>query len=107
MSLRPPTGDSLMSSDDESEAEDILEKAIRTRLPKGSMSPDKERGRSPQRREDSTLRLNMTHPNPEAFGIEPQLQSPSPPSDNCECDQRLFLFPWSSCPQSTPPRCTP
>ncbi|KAM5346670.1 hypothetical protein ACJ41O_009675 [Fusarium nematophilum] len=45
--------------DDESEDEMVLERAIRTRLPKGSQSPDKGRSVSPERAEDRTLQVKL------------------------------------------------
>ncbi|KAF4974307.1 hypothetical protein FZEAL_8775 [Fusarium zealandicum] len=44
--------------DDESEDDVVLERAIRTRLPKGSQSPDKGRSMSPDRLQDRTIRVN-------------------------------------------------
>ncbi|KAL7951803.1 hypothetical protein V8C42DRAFT_339713 [Trichoderma barbatum] len=56
---------------------DILKRAIRTRLPTGSMSPDKVRSRSPEGNRSSTLRLEA--PTPPV--LERILESP-PPTDN-------------------------
>lgn len=58
---------------------DILQRAIRTRLPTGSMSPDKVRSRSPEGNRSGTLRLEA--PTPPV--LERILESP-PPTDNCE-----------------------
>ncbi|GFP54608.1 hypothetical protein TASIC1_0004023200 [Trichoderma asperellum] len=56
---------------------DILQRAIRTRLPTGSMSPDKVRSRSPDGNRSNTLRLEA--PTPPV--LERILESP-PPTDN-------------------------
>ncbi|KAL7788843.1 hypothetical protein V8C43DRAFT_108801 [Trichoderma afarasin] len=56
---------------------DILQRAIRTRLPTGSMSPDKVRSRSPEGNRSGTLRLEA--PTPPV--LERILESP-PPTDN-------------------------
>ncbi|RFU71787.1 hypothetical protein TARUN_10475, partial [Trichoderma arundinaceum] len=56
---------------------DILQRAIRTRLPTGSMSPDKVRSRSPDGNRSGTLRLEA--PTPPV--LERILESP-PPTDN-------------------------
>lgn len=45
--------------DDDSEDDLVLERAIRTRLPKGSASPSKGRSLSPERTEDRTIQVNM------------------------------------------------
>lgn len=58
---------------------DILQRAIRTRLPTGSMSPDKVRSRSPDGNRSNTLRFEA--PTPPV--LERILESP-PPTDNCE-----------------------
>ncbi|KAH6605716.1 hypothetical protein Trco_004869 [Trichoderma cornu-damae] len=57
---------------------DILQRAIRTRLPTGSMSPDKVRSRSPEANRSGTLRFEA--PTPPV--LERILESP-PPTDNC------------------------
>ncbi|KAK7402391.1 hypothetical protein QQX98_011856 [Neonectria punicea] len=44
--------------DDDSEDDLVLERAIRTRLPKGSASPSKGRSLSPERAEDRTIQVN-------------------------------------------------
>lgn len=54
--------ESEMEFDDESEDELVLERAIHTRLPKGSMSPDKGRSVSPERQEDRTVQVNGVQP---------------------------------------------
>ncbi|KAL7791967.1 hypothetical protein V8C37DRAFT_132813 [Trichoderma ceciliae] len=54
---------------------DILQRAIRTRLPTGSMSPDKVRSRSPEGNRSGTLRLEA--PTPPV--LERILESPPPP----------------------------
>ncbi|EGR47248.1 uncharacterized protein TRIREDRAFT_64777 [Trichoderma reesei QM6a] len=56
---------------------EILQRAIRTRLPTGSMSPDKVRSRSPEANRSGTLRLEA--PTPPV--LERILESP-PPTDN-------------------------
>lgn len=58
---------------------EILQRAIRTRLPTGSMSPDKVRSRSPEANRSGTLRLEA--PTPPV--LERILESP-PPTDNCK-----------------------
>ncbi|KAJ4205526.1 hypothetical protein NW767_003591 [Fusarium falciforme] len=45
--------------DDDSEDEMVLERAIRTKLPKGSQSPDKGRSPSPERHEDRTIQVKV------------------------------------------------
>ncbi|KAI8682784.1 hypothetical protein NCS56_00401700 [Fusarium sp. Ph1] len=45
--------------DDDSEDEMVLERAIRTKLPKGSQSPDKGRSPSPERHEDRTIQIKV------------------------------------------------
>lgn len=66
---------------------DILQRAIRTRLPTGSMSPDKVRSRSPEGNRSGTLRLEA--PTPPV--LERILESP-PPTDNCKL-RRAFSLP--------------
>jgi hypothetical protein len=58
---------------------EILQRAIRTRLPTGSMSPDKVRSRSPDGNRSGTLRFEA--PTPPV--LERILESP-PPTDNCK-----------------------
>ncbi|CAM1501977.1 Fc.00g039610.m01.CDS01 [Cosmosporella sp. VM-42] len=65
--------------DDDSEDDLVLEKAIRTRLPQGSLSPDKGRSVSPERHEDATMRVNaMQH----RTGPTTALTLREPPPDN-------------------------
>ncbi|KAM0561075.1 hypothetical protein ACHAPJ_003576 [Fusarium lateritium] len=44
---------------DDSEDDGVLERAIRTRLPKGSQSPDKGRSMSPDKLEDRTIQMQL------------------------------------------------
>lgn len=68
---------------------EILQRAIRTRLPTGSMSPDKVRSRSPEGNRSGTLRFEA--PTPPV--LERILESP-PPTDNCKLRPRCAaLFP--------------
>ena len=61
----------------DSDREGILERAIRTRLPRGSESPFKRRSTSPERPEDVTLRLRGASENVASATPEPQ-------TDNCK-----------------------
>lgn len=70
------------TDDGPSEEDVVLEQAIRTRLPKGSLSPDKGRSPSPDRAGDTTLRADH-----KSSAIEtplPAARAPPPPPDNCE-----------------------
>jgi hypothetical protein len=69
---------------------DILQRAIRTRLPTGSMSPDKVRSRSPDGNRSNTLRLEA--PTPPV--LERILESP-PPTDNCKLPSLLPASAWA------------
>ncbi len=63
----------------EGDEDGILERAIRTRLPKGSQSPERTRHSTPERTlEDDTLKLKV---DPRSPSIDP---SPEPVSDNCK-----------------------
>jgi hypothetical protein len=66
----------------DSDREGILERAIRTRLPRGSESPFKRRSASPERPEDVTLRLRGASENVAAA-------TPEPPTDNCKLPKAL------------------
>lgn len=63
----------------------VLEQAIRTRLPRGSASPDKGRSVSPERVDDKTL-----HFKPEERQSPPR----ESPSDNCKSPSQ----PYRACP---------
>ena len=65
--------------DDDSEDDVVLERAIQTRLPKGSMSPDKGMSPSPERQDDTTLRMNAIQP----ASPSTELTMSDPPPDNC------------------------
>lgn len=75
--------------DDDSEDEMVLERAIRTKLPKGSQSPDKGRSPSPERHEDRTIQIKVEDRATPARELALQH---SPP-DNCE---------WAWQPQLSP-----
>ncbi|KAF5657778.1 hypothetical protein FHETE_10204 [Fusarium heterosporum] len=51
--------ESSLELDDDSEEDGILERAIRTRLPRGSQSPFKGRSMSPERSDDPTLQFQL------------------------------------------------
>jgi hypothetical protein len=79
---------------DDSEDDLILERAIRTRLPAGSKSPDKGRSPSPSRTEDRTIDAKMQNHQ------SPVLARPTPADmavrevapDNCAPRQRSTRF---------------
>lgn len=61
---------------------EILDRAMRTRLPRGSMSPDKERSPSPERAETEDVTLRMD--NNKVVQRKPT-ESPEPPAaENCK-----------------------
>lgn len=66
--------------DDDSEDEMVLERAIKTHLPRGSLSPDKGRSPSPERHEDRTVRVNSIQPANPATKLT--ISDPTP--DNCK-----------------------
>lgn len=74
--------ESSMRLDEESEGENVLDQAIRTRLPRGSISPDKGRSPSPHRGEDSTLRVDQKAPPP---AVANRTEPREAPSENCKC----------------------
>lgn len=78
-----PDDDAVLAEDIEAEenSEDdmVLERAIRTKLPKGSASPDKGRSPSPERSDDRTLQVNNVRTTMNEVGFT------ETPADNCEC----------------------
>lgn len=69
--------------DDDSEDDLVLERAIRTRLPKGSASPGKGRSLSPERTEDRTIQVNMLGRGTSATTAL-AVRDTHTPSDNCK-----------------------
>lgn len=83
--FRPSSRAMSPIDDEEYEGDDdgILERAIRTRLPKGSQSPERTRHSTPERVvEDETLRVQQRSPSSEAG-------SPEPLTENCEFSPHL------------------
>lgn len=70
--------------DDDSEDDLVLERAIRTRLPKGSASPSKGRSLSPERTEDRTIQVNMEDRTPAPTTAVMAVRDAHAPTDNCE-----------------------
>jgi hypothetical protein len=67
---------------EDSEDDGVLERAIRTRLPKGSQSPEKGRSVSPGLFDDTTIQFQLQE---RATPIKDlSLHEPPPPSDNCK-----------------------
>lgn len=99
----PPLHEDDVDLDDDSEEDMVLERAIRTRLPVGSKSPDKMRSPSPDRRtEDRTIEVKMedrkSHSTALARTTSQQQQALAArdvPPDNCAPRNRpgsLFCF---------------
>lgn len=83
----PPRGMSaLMESSpelDDSEDDGVLERAIRTRLPKGSQSPEKGRSPSPGFFDDTTIQFQLQERRSSSPVKDLSLHEPTP--DNCKC----------------------
>ncbi len=78
---RPSTRDSSPELDD-SDDDGLLERAIRTRLPLGSQSPEKRRSPSPEA-EEPTIRINMKRTKQaDSMLVLPAREST--PADNCQ-----------------------
>ncbi|OAQ78680.1 hypothetical protein VFPBJ_06801 [Purpureocillium lilacinum] len=73
--LSPDSDDDYQSDDDV-----VLEQAIRTRLPQGSLSPDKGRSPSPPPPEDTTLKVDHKSPSRE-LPLADLRASPQPPDN--------------------------
>lgn len=88
LAVLPPLRESSPElDDDESEDDIVLERAIRTRLPVGSKSPDKGRSPSPERTEDRTIEVTMEdRKSPAMVRATPTtaLAVRDMPPDNCE-----------------------
>ena len=74
--LSPDSDDEYRSDDDV-----VLEQAIRTRLPKGSLSPDKGRSPSPPPAEDTTVKIEQHKSPSREMPLADVRASPQP--DNC------------------------
>ncbi|KFG78100.1 hypothetical protein MANI_016541 [Metarhizium anisopliae] len=75
LSRETSPGSDVSDSDDDDVEDDVLQQAIRTRLPAGSQSPEKGRSPSPERGEDVTLKVeNISPTTPKANSRE----SPGP-----------------------------
>lgn len=61
---------------DDTEDESVLDRAIHTRLPRGSLSPDKGRSVSPDGAQERTLKVEL----PSTI-----IEADEPIPDNCEC----------------------
>lgn len=79
-STRPSTRESSPEMRD-SDVDMVLQRAVRTRLPQGSLSPEKVLGPTQQREEDDTLRVDQqNYRKDDAMS----LRESSPPTDNCK-----------------------
>jgi len=101
--LSPDSDDDYQSDDDV-----VLEQAIRTRLPQGSLSPDKGRSPSPPPPEDTTLKVDHKSPSRE-LPLADLRASPQPP-DNCNSPALAWVSPsanWVVSPQTSASLCAP
>lgn len=69
-------------SADEGE-EDVLERAIRTRLPAGSLSPEKDFSAGPEEMRDTTIRLSALAAREKSYSRSVVSPRQTPAADNC------------------------